>query len=828
MKSILRVILPEVLMVAIMAVLSLAFMSPVFEGKTLYQNDILQAKNMAKEIDQFQKQTGEYSAWTNSAFAGMPAYQIKSPPSGNVFQWIFRILKLYLPGYTVAILFVCMLGFYFLLRTLNLQRWLALAGAVAFGFGAHHLQLIEAGHVSKVYAIAYMAPVIAGLLLVFKRKYLIGGLMTAVGLGIQLVTNHVQVSYYLGIIILVYFLVELVFAIREKYFDHLVKSGLILAAALVIAILPNFTSLLTTMEYSKESTRGKSELKKEGVTETKGLDIDYITNWSYGVGETLNLYIPNLYGGGASELKENASSFKALSAQGITDQQTRDYVNSRVYWGGQPFTSGPHYVGSVVIFLAILGLFMVKGPRKWWLLVVIILSVMLAWGRNFMGLTEFFVKHVPLYAKFRDVTSTLVMAQVALPFLAFLGLSEWFGTGQDANVKVKKLYIAGGIAAGIALLLALAPGIIGSFTSAGDASLPEWLRGPLRDDRMALARRDAVRTLLFVLVAAGILWYSLRAKVKKEYLFIALGVLILADLWTVDKRYLKNSDFTSKRSITEAMKAWPADETILKDKDQSYRVFDLTADPFRSGRTSGFHKSVGGYHGAKMGRYQDLIDAYLANNITAIRTILQKEPSIEKINSALAEMNVLNMLNARYLIMSPQAPLQNPYASGNAWFTDRIKWVANANEELDALKTSQITTEAIIDQRFKSMITDLPTGLSPNPEPDQIRLAECKPNYLKYESQVVQNRLAIFSEIYYSHGWKSFIDGREVPHVRADYALRAMVVPAGKHVIEFRFAPKSLQTGQAVSWAGSILVLLMAAGLLYMELRRRKKLGIGD
>jgi hypothetical protein len=822
MKSILRSVWPELLMVAIMAVLALAFMSPVFEGKTLYQNDIVQAKHMSAEVDKFQKETGEYSAWTNSAFGGMPAYQIKGAPSRNVFQWLFHALKLFLPGYTVAILFICMLGFYFLLRTIKLDKWLALAGAIAFGFGAHNLQLIGAGHVSKIYAIAYMAPVIAGVLLVFKRKYLAGGLVTAIGFGIQLVTNHVQVSYYTGMILLVYFCVELVYAIKDKYFDHLVKSGVTILIAVLVAVLPNMTNLLTTMEYSRETTRGKSELVKEG-TQTKGLDLEYITQWSYGIGETMNLFIPNLYGGGGSELKTSSATHKVLQSNNISDNNSWRYVQSQTYWGSQPFTAGPHYIGAITIFLAILGLMIIRRKEKWWLCIVIVISIFLAWGKNFMGFTEFFVNNVPLFSKFRDATNSLIIAQIAIPILAFLAVRDWFAWEAEPKVKLKKLYIGTGIAGGIALLFAIVPTLAGSFTGAADAGLPEWLREPLRTDRIALARHDAIRTLIFVVLAAGVLWYSLRATVKKEYLYIGLAVLILADMWMVDKRYLNKDNFSSKSQYAQALKPWPADEAILKNKDLSYRVFDVTASPFRSGHASGFHKSLGGYHGAKLGRYDELSEKYMIPYVAQLQGLMNVEkPSLESFQQAVAAMPVLHMMNTQYLILRPNLPLRNPDAYGNAWYVDRIKWAANANEELEAVGSIQLTNEAVINQRFKDQVRDLPAQLSESSQPDAIKLVEYKPNYLKYEAEASQNRLAVFSEIYYPYGWQAYVDGKETNHIRADYTLRAMVIPAGKHTVEFRFDPQSLKTGQTISLIGTILVLLLIVGMAVVKGTRLK------
>ena len=756
----------------------------------------------------------------------MPSYQIKSAPSGNIFLLFFRALKLYLPGYTVAILFVCMLGFYFLLRTLKLSQWLALAGAIAFGFGSHNLQLIAAGHVSKIYAIAYMAPVIAGVFLVFRKKYLAGGLLTAIGFGIQLVTNHPQVSYYLGLIILVYLLVELIFAIREKYFDHLIKSGITLFIALVLAILPNMTALMTTQEYSKESTRGNSELVKKGETKTKGLDVKYITDWSYGVGETLNLFIPNFSGGGSSQdLGTNSESYKAMISNQVPAEQARQYVRGMSYWGSQYLgTSGPHYIGAISIFLAILGLFIVKGKEKWWLASIIVISIFLAWGRNFMGLTEFFVNHFPLYSKFRDVTNTLIIAQFAIPFLAFLSVRQWFSDEKaDPAKKLKTLYTAAGIAGGIALLVAVIPSMFGSFASATESNLPDWLKGALHNDRMNLARQDAFRTLLFVVAAAGILWYALKSKMKREYLYIGLALLILVDMWSVGKRYLNSDNFSSSRQIEQAFKATPADETILKDKELGYRVLDMMSQStFQSARASRFHSSVGGYHGAKLGRYQDLIDKYLAPNVQAIGAVFGDKPTYEKFDAAVGAMNVLNMLNTKYVVLSPTSPIQNAHAMGAVWFADRVKWVGSANEELEALGTTTLTSDAVVDNRFKAQLSTLPAQLSPNPEPDVIAMTEIKPNYLKYEAKSTDNRLAVFSQIYYPYGWQAFIDGKKVDYIRADYALRAMVIPAGKHTVEFRFEPKSLKTGKMISLAGSFLILLLIIGTVAQELRRKK------
>jgi len=829
----LRPILPELLMVAIMAAVALVYMSPVFEGKTLPQGDVMHAKDQIVDVNEYQEETGEYPGWTNSAFGGMPAYQLKSPPSRNIFNYLFRFFKLYLPGYTAAILFVAFLGFYFLLRTIKLNRWLALAGALAFGLGSHHLQLIAAGHVNKIYSIAYMAPVIAGMLLVFKRKYLAGGLLTAIGLGIQISTNHVQVTYYLGIIVLVYLIVELIYALREKYFNHFIKSSAVLFAALILAILPNMTMLLTTYEYTQETTRGKTELTREEGASDSGLALDYMTEWSYGVGETLNLFIPNLYGGSSyEELGPDSEFFKSLQRQRIQNSQ-RIAASAPTYWGPQPFTSGPHYVGAIIIFLAILGFILIKGPKKWWLLVVIALSIMLAWGRHFMGLTEFFANNIPLYNKFRDMTNMLIIAQFALPFLAFLGIRSWFYNEKlSREEKLKKLYIATAIAGGLALIFVLLPGMFLSFTGPQDAMYQS--RGMpmdgLRLDRISMARKDALRTLVFVLLGAGVLWLSIKAKIKQTYLFAGLAILILVDLWAVDRRYLNAGNFVGKAQLERTTAATPVDNFITENEETGDRVLDLTgSNPFKYSRPSRFHRSIGGYHGAKLGRYQEMIDNYMLDEVQQIDSSLRDpQATIQSVTSTISSMQALNMLNTRYIIIDPQqAPISNPKAMGPAWFAENIKTVMSANEEIDEIEKNDLSFTTIVHEDFSALIQDHSSG-QPSATSDEIKLVEIKPNYLKYTSNSADERLAVFSEIWYPHGWKAYIDGQQTDYIRANYILRALPVPSGNHEIEWKFEPASLRTGQIVALVSSIMVLLLIAAWVFTGIRRPSSSVIKD
>jgi hypothetical protein len=823
----LRPILPEILMIALMVAVSLLYMSPVFEGKTLPQGDVIHTQDQMDEAKSFQEETGVYPGWTNSAFSGMPTYQLISPPSMNIYHWMLRILKLYLPGYTAAILFLSFLGFYILLRTLKLKHWLALAGALAFGLSSHHLQLIITGHVSKIYSIAFIAPVIAGMLLVFKRKYLAGGLLTTVALGIQIATNHVQMSYYLGIMIILYMLVELVYALKDKYFDHFLKSSGILLAALILAILPNMTMLLTTYEYAQETTRGNnSQLVDEGQEEKSGLDLTYMTSWSYGKGETLNLFIPNLYGGGSEDLGKDSESYKAFQKRGV--QNAAAIVeHSRSYWGGQPFTAGPHYVGAITIFLAIMGLLLIRGPKKWWLIIVIALSIMLSWGSNMMWLTEFFAKNVPLYAKFRDMTNNLIIAQFAIPLLAFLGIRAWImDEKRDEKDKLKKLYIGTGIAGGIALIFAVMPGLFLSFNGPNDPQLATqgWDLAALASDREMLARKDAFRTLILVLLAAGVLYATIKTKIKASYLYIALAAFVLIDMWGIDKRYLSNDDFVSKRQLENITNPSPVDQYILQDSSVSYRVLDLQSilqrvgDPFRSSTASRYHKSIGGYHAAKLARYQNVIEQHLFPEINDLTGSFGPEATQMGVLAALGRMKVHHMLNTKYIVFSAQqAPLVNTNAMGPVWFVDKVQLVESDAEEISRIREVELQQVAVVHKSFSDDVSML-TEIQASPTVDEINMVQCDPNYLKYTATNNQARMAVFSEVWYPHGWKAFVDGQEQEIIRVNYVLRGLIIPAGNnHTIEFKFEPSSLKVGQTIALISSILILLIILGYAYSQ-----------
>lgn len=812
-KSILKSLAPHLGIVLIMVLITLVYMSPILQGKGINQNDITQATGMARELVQFEEATGGQSQWTNSAFGGMPSYQIKSEKSHNIYYFLFRGLKLFLPGYTAAPLFLYLLGFYILLVVLRFNKWLALAGAIAFAFTSYNIILIPAGHVNKTYAIAYMAPVIAGVLLTFRKKYLLGGILTTVALGLEITSNHFQITYYLGILILIYIIFQFFYELKKKEINHFLKSCIVLFIAAILAVLPNSTRLLTTFEYSKETTRGKSELVSDDKNQTSGLDKDYATDWSYGVSESMNLFIPNFRGGASyGELGENSAVAQGLKRNNYSNI-TLGLKQIPLYWGQQPGTSGPNYIGAISIFLFILGLFVLKGKFKWWLLGSAVLAILLAWGRNFMPLTSFFFDYFPGYNKFRVVSTTLVIANLAIPLMALVTLKKILDSenNRDEILKILKkvFYVVGGIA----LLFVFVPGLAGDFT--GNEGWLAQISDALYADRKHILSTDAFRSFIFVLITAGLLYAFLKGKLKKQYMYFAFILLFLADLWTVDKRFLNNEDFQKKRNAKE-ITVNPVNFEINKDKDSNYRVFNISQgmSPWSDATTSYFHKSIGGYHGAKLGRYQELIEGQLVNNHQNIYNLLTSgQATMVKLDSCIAEQQALNMLNTRYIILDlKQMPVKNSHALGNAWFVKDYLIVEDANLELAAISDINPGITAIIDKRYKSNIENVELLTSDSLSPGTISLTVYRPNHLTYKSYSDKYRLAVFSEIYYPYGWNAYIDNVKTDYIRANYVLRALAVPAGDHIIEFKFEPGSFAIGQSVSLICSILVILILLG----------------
>ena len=787
----------HLLAIVLFMLITLSYFSPLLSGKKLNQGDITRFKGMSKEIVDYRAKHGEEPLWTNAMFGGMPAYQISMKSKGDLMSYLDDLFKGFLP-HPADLVFLYMIGFYILLLSMRVDPWLSMIGAFAFAFSSYFIIIIEAGHNSKAHAIGYMAPVIAGVLLSFRGKYLLGGLMTLLFMALEIYSGHPQITYYLLIALFLFGLFELYSAIREKTLKDFLKPAVIVIFAGLLALGPNMSKFLTTLEYSKETIRGKTELSTEKENRTSGLDKDYATQWSYGKAETGTLFIPDFNGGASGgALSQKSAVYQTLVKNGVPKNQAKSYIKSMpTYWGPQPFVSGPVYAGAIVVFLFLLGLFLVKGRFRWWILSVTILAILLSWGKNFMLLTDFFFHYVPMYNKFRTVSMILVLAELTLPLMGFVVLNHIFQQKYTKDEFLKAIKIAGGITLGLSFLFLIMPTAFFDFTGSSDAQLPDWLRGAIVEDRIHLFTSDSLRSFILVLLTIGVLVAFSFGKLKKQYGIGIIAILILFDLWGVNKRYLNADDFVNKRTVERPYPMTAADRQILQDKDPDFRVFNLTLSPFNDASTSYYHKSIGGYHGAKLRRYQELIDAHIGK----------------------FHMPVLNMLNTKYFIRKDQQGKvivqQNPDALGNAWFVDHIQWVKNADEELAALETFDPQKTAVIDMRFKDVVGDF------QPAADSLRhiaLTSYDPKDMVYASNSSQDGFAVFSEIYYAKGWKAFIDGKESPYVRANYVLRAMKIPAGKHKIEFIFRPASYYTGEKIAWAGSILIyLILIAGLFFL------------
>jgi len=815
--------LPYAAAILFFVVVTMAYFSPLLEGKRILQSDIIHHKGMSKEIADFRAVSGQEPLWTNSMFGGMPAYQISVKYTSNLVGHLDRVLMLGLP-HPAGLLFLYFLGFFILLLAMGVDPWLSIAGATAFAFSSYFFIIFEAGHNSKAHAIAYMAPVMAGIILTMKRKYLLGGILTALFLSLEVRANHPQITYYLAIIALLYGLFQLVSAIREKSLTPFLKSVGVLLIALVFAVLTNITSLWATAEYGKYTIRGKSELSTEKENRTSGLDKDYATQWSYGIGETVTLLIPDFYGGSSSAKVSGKSKIaEALRANGIPEESVSQYLRQPLpfmYWGNQPFTSGPVYVGAIVMFLFVMGLLIVRGPVKWWLLAGTVLSILLSWGHNFMALTDFFLEYVPAYNKFRAVSMILVIAEFCIPLLGILAVKELLDKREDRHKLFRAMQIAFGITAGICLFFALLPGAILSFHGSGDAAmqqnyqLPDWLMQAIRDERQRILRLDALRSFIFIVLAAGVAWALLFDKIRKEYAFIALTLLILADMFAVNKRYLANDSFTLASRVENPFEPTQADEQILLDKDPDYRVLNLTADIFNDATTSYFHKSIGGYHGAKLRRYQELFDYGIRSDIRRFVRTMSTDSA-----------PVLNMLNARYFILpdNEKQPFvyRNIRALGNAWFVKAARVVDNADAEIKAVTQDfRPDSLAIVNREFEANLGSF-TGMRDSS--DFIALKEYAPNSLLYSYRAKNDALALFSEIYYPKGWNAYVDGKLTPHFRANYVLRAMVLPAGMHEVRFRFEPAVYTAGEKISLVSSALLILLALGFTVQQLLAFRK-----
>ncbi|MBW6478865.1 MAG: YfhO family protein [Bacteroidales bacterium] len=834
-KSDLKKLLPYIGSLLIFLILSIAYVSPVLEGKRLLQSDIVKFEGMAKEIKDFREETGKEALWTNSMFGGMPAFQISVRYSNNIAVYLHQIFTLGLPR-PADMIFLYFAGFFIFLLVLKVNVWVAFLGALAFAFSSYHFIIIEAGHNSKALAIAYMAPVLAAIIHTFRGHYYSGGILFAVFLALQLYSNHLQITYYLLIIVVFYGIFELAEHFRQKKLPGFLKASGVLVAAAIIAIGVNIGNFWSTYSYTKHTMRGGTELTTDTRTNTSGLDPSYITQWSYGIEETLTLLIPNAKGGATSPLlydeliaAQQGSPREQREAREVLDSYSPSFVNFIIeglqsgnyinkYWGNQPFTSGPVYAGAVVMFLFILALFFVKGPMKWGFLAAIVLSILLAWGKNLMWFTEFFINYVPGYNKFRAVSMTLVIAELCIPALAFLGMYKWYENPDLIKVKSKPFYWALGLTGGLLVLLYLMPNVFLSFYTQPEKAVVQSIDDPamlmhfqqVEQIRIGIFRADTLRSLVFILLAAGVIALFSLKKIKKGVFVGLIAILIVADMWPVNRRYFDDSSFVPKRQVENPYQMTRANMEILQDDELHFRVYNLTVSSFNDASTSWFHRSIGGYHGAKLQRYQELIDYHITQG----------------------NMEILNMLNTRYFIVPDQnrqpAASFNEDALGNAWFVKEIEWVANADEEIEALYDFDPAEKAIIDQRFEDKVD--PTQLRFDGL-GQIELVHYQPNKLRYTYSARADQLAVFSEVYYPDGWKVFINGEEADHFRVNYILRAMVLPAGQNnEVEFRFEPRSYYTGQKIAIVFSIIMVLTVLGFLYLKFRNgfKKKEVVAD
>ena len=822
--------LPDVLAVVLFALISLAYFFPAdIEGKVIYQHDSAASKGLGREMAEHKEQTGEVTRWMNSVFSGMPTYQT-APAYGSTkaLGVAEKFYHLFLPEY-VWYLFAYMLGFYILLRAFDCRQSLAVLGSIIWAFSSYFLIIIAAGHIWKVMALAYLPPMIAGVVLSYRGKYLLGLIVTAVFAAFEVNANHVQMTYYFLFVILFMVIAYLVEAIRTKRLNHFFKATAVCAAGAVIGICLNLSNLYHTWEYSKESMRGKSELVSKGSSNqsSSGLDRDYITQWSYGIGETWTLLVPNTKGGATVPLSESETAMKHANPE-----FTPIYQQMFQYWGEQPMTSGPVYVGAFVLMLFVLGLFIVKGPVKWALVAATVLSVLLSWGKNFMPFTDFFIDYVPMYSKFRTVASILVIAEFTIPLLAMLALKKVVDDPSLLTRKVKYVYASFALTGGIALLFALMPGMFFSdFISSQEVkaltTLPQEYVVPvmenLREMRKAVFTADCWRSVLIIVIGTLCLLLFKAKKLKAVHMVGAIIVLCLIDLWQVDKRYLNDSMFSPKSVREMPIQMTETDKLILEDKTDmgNFRVLNFATSTFNENETSYYHNSIGGYHAAKLRRYQDMIDHYIMPAMQALM------PAVVKAGGDMTQVDgdslcpVLNMLNARYFILPLQdgqtVPLLNPYVHGPAWFVDRLTYVDNANAEIDAVGKIDIRHEAVADKRFKEQLKEA----SVQDSTSVVKLTSYMSNKLTYDVSSTKGGVIVFSEVYYP-GWTATVDGSPAELGRVNYLLRAVNVAPGKHKVELEFHPRSVATTETIAYVAYAVLLALIAFVVYLNMKGRR------
>lgn len=851
MKLNLKTLAPYLAALGIIFIVLIVLFQPALEGKTLKQDDVVSWNANSSEARDYYEKTGEQAFWAENVFSGMPTYMITIKHVGNLFLQVDKFMRLFLPFF-MGFVFIGFAGFLLFTRVLKLNVWAGIAGALAFALSSYFIVILSVGHNAKAHAIAYMAPYLISVYITYRGKYTLGGLMAAFFLALEIAANHVQITYYLAFVVLIFVVFEAVWAIMDKQIKRfLIASGLLLAG-LILAIGVNFSNLYTSYEYSKETIRGKSELTKEDVNDSKGLDKSYIYGWSYGIGETFTFLIPN-YAGGVSQpiAIENKELLKK-----VDDKQMSQIVGSwPQYWGDQPGTSGPVYVGAIVMFLFVLGLIISKHRLKWPLFIAGVLSVLLAWGGNFSILSDFFVDYIPMYNKFRTPSMWLVIAELAIPFIFVLGIHELVSNVDRLKQKMRALYIAFGLTGGIALLFWLMPGTFNSFYSSQDesraaeymkmysgeiAKLPvdqqkeqmdfytdifeNQLPESVIEVRTAIFKADAMRSFIFILVAGVLVFLFLSKKIKAPILLGALIMLIAIDMIPVNKRYLNKKNFVSKKKVEKPFVATVADQTILSDNKDGARVFDLSGGlggAFNDATPSYFHRSVGGYSAAKLMRYQELIENQIYSEVSMLGANLNPGTTMGRIDSTFANLGVMNMLNTRYFILNKEgAPLINNHAMGHAWFVDSYSIAENADQEIVRVGEINTATEAVVDKRFTSALNNLKIIPDSNAI---IQQTAYSPNVVSYSSKASTPQLAVFSEIWYPE-WELYIDGNKSELIRANYVLRAAVIPGGDHKIEMKYHPAVFIKSTTVSLISSVvLILLLLSYLVVMFFKSRKE-----
>ncbi len=823
--------LPDLFAIIAFILISFLYFAPaIMDGRVLAQHDSQAAIGQGQEQREFMEKHGERTRWINSMFGGMPTYQMTPTYASTLPQDAAKkVYSLFLPNY-MYLIFIMLLGFYILMRAFKANPLISALGAILWTFSSYYFIIIAAGHIWKFITLAYIPPTIAGLVYAYRKKYVLGALLVMIFVAFQISANHIQMSYYFLFVMLFMVIAYFVDALKSKTLPDFFKATGVIVLAGIIGVLANSSNLYHTYEYSKETMRGKSELTHHNADNktNNGLEKDYITAWSYGIGETWTLLVPNTKGGASVPLSENEIAMKKA------DPNFREiYSQIGQYWGEQPGTSGPVYVGAFVLTLFILGMFLLEGSFKWAMLAATIFSILLSWGKNFMGLTDFFIDYVPMYNKFRTVASILVIAEFAIPLIAALTIKEIVEHPEKLKQNLKYLWISLGMTGVIALLFAVAPRMFfSSYVSSGEMqalqTLPSEYIRPVTDNltqmRIAMFTADAWRTVIIIAIGAALLLAFNSGKLKSKWMVTGVLVLCLIDMWGVNKRYLNDSMFVPKSNLNQTFAKSQADEIILQDKDKNYRVLNMATSTFNDGVTPYWHQCIGGYHPAKLRRYQDIIDVYLTKEMGALQQdIIKSQGRMDSVNTE--GFKVLNMLNTKWVIMpgqdGSQIPVPNPYNQGNAWFVNKINFVNTPDEEIAALAKMDLKNEAVADKKYQSVLNGF--NVTPKDSASQIAIESFDSNIITYKTSTNKPELAVFSEIYYPEGWNITIDGKPAEMLRANYTLRALPIPSGNHTVIFKFEPKSIKITDTIAFIALAIMVLTAGYLLWTRYKEERK-----